>query len=147
MALTTQRLVGKQMTATQPQFSFDDPLAGLKLSARERIIAERVMRATSSKPVRIKELRTELAFQGLQVSERTVKDIVRTLRKDHQLRILARREQPAGYYWCASVDEMKEFIAMFRSQALDELHSLSRVVKANYPELAGQLRIEINAEA
>lgn len=137
------------MEGSQSELNFNaHPLDGLILSERERAVAERVMRATSKQPVRIKDLRAELSEKGLHASERTVKDIVRTLRKQHQLRILARREKPAGYFWCENVEQMKEFIAMFKSQALDELHSLSRVVKANYPELAGQLRFDVSeAEA
>lgn len=131
------------MTVIQPTLNFENPLAGLALSERERIIAERIMTATSSSPVRIKELRAELAGRGLVVSERTVKDIVRTLRKEHQLRILARREQPAGYFWCESVEQMKTFIQTFSGQWRDEAHTLGRVVRANYPELAGQLRIDL----
>lgn len=128
---------------TQPAFNFNDPLDGLELSLRERVVAERVMRATSKSPVRIKDLRAELAEKDLHTSERAVKGIVRTLRKEHQLRILARREQPAGYYWCECIEDMREFIQTFSGQWRDEAHTLGRVVRANYPELAGQLSISL----
>lgn len=131
------------MNLNQSQLNFEDRLAGLKLTAPERFIAARIRRASSSRPVQIRELVEELRVRGIATSERQVKKIVRTLRKDHQLPILARREKPFGYFWCSSVDEMKRFIEMFSSQARDEFYTLGRIVRGNYPELAGQLRISI----
>lgn len=37
---------------------------------------------------------------------------------------------------------MQAFIESFRSQALDELHTLSKIVNANYPALQGQLKFD-----
>ena len=37
---------------------------------------------------------------------------------------------------------MKAFIESFRKQALDELHTLSKIVRHNYPALQGQLSFE-----
>jgi hypothetical protein len=39
-------------------------------------------------------------------------------------------------------EEMTEFVESFKSQALDELHTLSKIVKHNYPALLGQLSLE-----
>ncbi len=73
------------------------------------------------------------------INLRKFHNIIRKLRKSHGLPILSRRTKPMGYWWCASVAEMNEFIENFRSQAMDELHTLSRIVNKNYPLLAGQL--------
>jgi hypothetical protein len=37
---------------------------------------------------------------------------------------------------------MEAFIESYRAQALDELHTLSKIVKHNYPALQGQLKFE-----
>ncbi len=76
------------------------------------------------------------------INERMVKKVIRTLRKDHAFPILARKRKPTGYWWCNSVEEMEAFIESFRKQALDELHTLSRIVNHNYPALQGQLRFD-----
>lgn len=131
------------MISDQSEINFEDPIRGLDLTALERLIANRIRSASAERPVQIRELTAEAERQRIRISARRVKDIVRTLRKDHQLPILARRERPFGYFWCSSVEEMKQFIETFSSQARDEFYTLGRVVRANYPELAGQLRLSI----
>lgn len=37
---------------------------------------------------------------------------------------------------------MEAFIESFRSQALDELRTLSKIIRHNYPALQGQLKFE-----
>jgi hypothetical protein len=139
-----------------------DPLKGHELSEPERYVACLLLEASSTRPLRITDLIVSLTKHfgkhpqpqgGLQVgkadlsplpasfNERRVKRIIRTLRHDHALPILARRSPPRGLWWCSSIDEMLEFISDFRSQALDELTTLSKIVKHNYPALAGQLEL------
>lgn len=43
---------------------------------------------------------------------------------------------------CENEQQMNEYYDHARKQPMDELHTLSRIVKANYPRLAGQLRLE-----
>ena len=120
-----------------------NPLRGHKLGDNELFIANLLLDATSATPMKIQDIREALHRNGRSaVSVRMVKRIVRALRKDHAFPILSRRGEPAGFWWCASAEEMEEFIKLFRGQALDELHTLSKVVKENYPALAGQLRLE-----
>lgn len=120
-----------------------NPLRGHELSDVERFVAELLLGASSTVPIANARIAYEAARQFTGIDARKVKAIIRTLRKDHHFPILARRGKPNGYWWCASPEEMEEFIRVFKSQALDELHTLSKIVKTNYPELAGQLRLEV----
>jgi hypothetical protein len=132
------------------QFKFEvfeheqiNPLKGHALSDTEEFIAAVLLSATSENPMKIKDLREALHRDGRSpMSVRRVKQIVRALRKNHAFPILSRREAPAGLFWCSSAVEMEGFIKLFRGQAMDELHTLSKIVRTNYPELAGQLKLE-----
>jgi len=119
------------------------PLAGHALTEIEEYIAGLLLRASSEKPFRIADI---INYVGLNlhttIDERAVKEIIRSLRRVHKFPILARRSKPAGYWWCTSATDMEEFITLFRSQALDELHTLSQIVRHNYPDLIGQLRFD-----
>jgi len=121
-----------------------NPLAGHKLTNEEEFVANLLLDATAKLPIGITRIRREAAKgeRGFHISERGVKDIVRTLRKVHGLPILSRRNKPSGYWWCGSEAEMKEYCERARSQPMDELHTLSKMVKQNYPALAGQLTLE-----
>lgn len=122
-----------------------DPLRGHELTEVEGYVSSLLLGASSARPIGIAEIRhhVELALNQ-RLDERTVKKIIRTLRKDHAFPILSRRRKPSGYWWCSSVEEMKSFIATFRGQALDELTTVAAIVKSNYPELAGQLRFDLD---
>lgn len=130
----------------QPAFNFEEDQIGL--TDLQKFVAGVIRNETTAeKPIRNRELQARIkeAFPNDKMpSERRVKSIVRELRKEHGLQILARREAPAGYFWCGSAEEMKGFIDVFSSQAKDELHTLSRIVKRNYPALCGQVRIDFN---
>lgn len=120
------------------------PLRGHTLSDLETIVACLLLSATSEKPTSIKDIIAAVQLQtGKRLDLRSVMDIVRTLRKEHAFPILSRKSKPNGYWWCSSVDDMKVFIESFRSVALDELHTLSRIIKQNYPELSGQLKLDL----
>lgn len=121
-----------------------NPLRGHDLSEEEAYVANLLLDASSEKPMDNDSIRRALEMKfDRSCDARTIKKIIRTLRKEHAFPILARRIKPFGYWWCSSKLEMQEFIETFRSQALDELHTLSRIVKENFPELAGQLRLEM----
>lgn len=127
-----------------------NPLRGHELSELECFVASLLLTASTHRPIGIAEIiqaveQTEhLRLRGRSVpsKERAVKEIIRTLRRDHTFPILARRTKPTGLWWCASSKEMEAFIESFRSQALDELHTLSKIIKHNYPALQGQLTFE-----
>ena len=119
-----------------------NPLRGLQLTRDEQFVADMLLGATAAQPIGIKRLRRALQDAGRPMTERDVKDIVRTLRKKHELPILSRRKQGGGLWWCENEAQMKEYYDHAKKQPLDELHTLSRIVKANYPRLAGQLSLE-----
>ena len=134
----------------QNAFNFDaleqemiNPLFGHKLTELEEFISIFLLDATSENPRNNPQIRAA-AFDklGTKVTERQVKDAVRELRKNHAFPILARRKKPTGYWWCHSESEMDEFIQLFKAQALDELHTLGRIVRNNYQSLAGQLNFD-----
>lgn len=138
----------QQAANTERNYSlFEDallvPLRGHTLTELEQIVAVLLLEATSQHPITNRQLRVKIQCQySREVSDREVKAVIRDLRKDHQFPIVARRGAPAGYFWCAAKGDMEAFIKEFRTIALDELHTLSRIVKANFPELAGQLRLD-----
>lgn len=120
-----------------------NPLRGHDLSPLESFVASLLLDASAKKPLDNAALRRAVKTQmQFDCSVRFMKSIIRELRKGHAFPIVSRREKPAGYWWAASAEEMAAFIGVFRSQALDELHTLSRIVRENYPALAGQLRLE-----
>lgn len=120
-----------------------NPAGSRPLTVEEDIIIRRLLLATSQRPIRLVELIDHLYIQtGKHWSERQMKDAIRTLRREHAMPILSRRRPPAGLWWCSSADEMREFIATFQAQAIDELQTLRRIVHHNYPTLAGQLDLE-----
>lgn len=134
--------------STQIKFrKFEDellsPLRGHALTAQELFVANLLLDATAQRPIGIKRI-VDTVFKGKGdwLTERAVKDIVRRLRKEHAFPILSRKNQPSGYWWCGSKEEMEVYITAARSQPLDELHTLSKMVRQNYPELAGQLSLE-----
>ena len=120
------------------------PLRGHELSEVELYISIKLLReASAERPVSNQELRSgiSLAFKEHEnMSSRIVKHIIRALRKEHSFPIVASRCPPYGYWWCASAEEMKAFIEHFKSQPMDELHTLGRMVREHFPELSGQLR-------
>jgi hypothetical protein len=119
------------------------PLRGHKLSDLEQFVASLLLTANTFEPIGIAEIIDAIETKtDKRISQRAVKDIIRTLRRDHTFPILARRTKPTGYWWCGSAAEMEAFIESFRAQALDELHTLSKIVRHNYPALQGQLNFE-----
>ena len=133
----------EQLSLETYEHELINPLGGRQLTEMESYVASLLLGATSAQPITIKEIiRRVIVVMEENLSEREVKMIVRRLRKDHALPILARRSRPYGYWWCKSAEEMAAFIETFKGQALDELTTVARMVRHNYPELAGQLRLE-----
>lgn len=122
------------------------PLAG-ELTAVEQHIAALLLNATQQQPLKLSEIRAEVERGlGMTLSEREGKRVIRSLRRIHALPILASRKPPQGYWWCSNVAEMDAFIKYFRGVALDELATLAKIVRSNYPALAGQLHLEMLEE-
>lgn len=119
-----------------------NPISGVRMTEVETFVAGFLLDATSEHPRKMQEIIDALAdAHGENVSQRQMKMIIRTLRRDRGFPILTRRSKPAGYYWCRSVKEFKEFEAMWTKQTMDELTTLQLMKRRNYPKLAGQLLI------
>lgn len=142
------------MEAKQLAFPFQvfeeellNPLTSRHLTETEELIANLLLGATSEKPMKMAEL-ISVCEDSLhkRLSERQIKIIIRNLRRDHAFPILTRRANPAGYWWCQSADEMKEFARLWQSQYFDEMMTLHIMMRRNYPRLAGQMRLPLAAE-
>lgn len=120
-----------------------NPIAGRQLTEVEAFIAGLLLDASSENPIKTDEIIRRVGDSNLQVelNFRELKKIIRSLRRNHAFPILTRRSKPAGYWWCASIAEMREFAKLWQSQYFDEMVTLSVILKANYPKLAGQMRI------
>jgi hypothetical protein len=97
-------------------------------------LARFLTKATSERPLMIKELRHYFGF----CDDRTVKDMARRLRREWLLPIGASRQLPYGLYWINSPKDFLDWGRPFRSQAIDEIATYFRLLKRNFPELAGQ---------
>lgn len=119
-----------------------NPLNGQQMTPEETFIAQIILEGTSEKPIKMQEIidgyRDVFAEK---LSERQLKIIIRSFRRDRAFPILSRRANPAGYWWCQSVAEMKEFAQLWQSQYFDEMRTLYVMMKHNFPHLAGQLRL------
>lgn len=137
--------------ATTQQLSFPfhlfeeevlNPLNGQQMTEQEIFIAGLILDASSEKPIKMDEIIERFAENyGESLSVRQLKIIVRSFRRDRAFPILSRRSAPAGYWWCQSVAEMKEFAQLWQSQYFDEMRTLYVMMKHNFPRLAGQLRL------
>ena len=74
----------------------------------------------------------------LKVSERTLKDFVRTLRHDWHLPAISRREEGGGYWYAETAEQFLKWSEVMTGQAVDELTTVQKVLRSNYPDYAGQ---------
>jgi hypothetical protein len=126
------------------------PLAGHELTDLERFIANLLLDASSQKPLGNEEIgdQVQLHFAGQKnykderPDERTIKKIIRSLRRLHKFPIIARFDQkPYGYWWAKSAEEMLDYYNKAMGRLTDELKTIYGIIKANYPDYAGQLRL------
>lgn len=107
------------------------------IDARPFYVARALTHATSERPAP-----RHLLMTIAQVSERDLKDTARTLRREWLLPVGSargtREGQPSGYFWIQSPAEFLSWSRSFRAQAIDELVTLHRLQRQNFPELAGQ---------
>lgn len=116
------------------------PWDGFDLTPLERAIASLIYEAKDR--LTIAQLEERLNWKVVQPpDDREIKRTIRSLRC-LGLAILSSKRPPYGYWWCQSADEMREFVDRFKAQPMDELYTLSRMVKANFPHLAGQLSLD-----
>jgi hypothetical protein len=126
------------------------PLAGHELSDLERFIANLLLDASSEKPLSNEEIGNQVQlhfigtkdYRGERPGERTIKRVMRSLRRQHKFPIVARFEhEPYGYWWAKSAEEMLDYFKKAMGRLTDELGTIHGIIKANYPDYAGQLRL------
>lgn len=79
------------------------------------------------------------ALEGyFDLSERMVKKRIEELRKEWLLPIGSRKDEPHGYWFISTAAEFLEWHRRYRAQAMTEITTGYAVMRANFPELAGQ---------
>ena len=118
------------------------PISERELTATEEFISILLLDASGEKPIKSQQIIERLkADLNIEISFRELKKIMRSLRRHHAFPIITRRAKPAGYWWCVSQAQFEEFERLWESQFYDEMITLQIMKKANYPKLAGQMRL------
>ena len=136
------------MTNGQLKFEiFEDerlkPIKGKKLSPVEEFTCQLLLKACKERPVTNQAIREILKGRFYQdFTERGIKDLILSLRESHVLPIAGSKEPPFGYWWINSPEEMKAQWERVRSENIKPLAVWSHIIKENFPELAGQLRLD-----
>src|ERR1044072_3417581 len=99
------------------------PRRGKELTQQEQLVASMILDATAKKPIGLKRLRRALKLSGVAITERDLKDTIRTRRKKHELPILSRRNKGGGFWWCENEEQMRAYYKHASKQPLDELHT------------------------
>lgn len=121
-----------------------DPWTGIDMTDAERFIAGLILEATTAEPIKQADIITAVRREKqCSVTERQVRHIVRNLRRMHKFPICTRKGKPPGYWWARTEAEMKEFVETWEAQYKDEAQTLSLMLKANFPRLAGQMRLAL----
>lgn len=79
-----------------------------------------ILKGTCKKPVQAKNIMTEFGM-----SERTLKDIVESLRVNFRVPIVAKKFKPYGYYLPRNEEERNEGLGPYKRQILTEQKNLS----------------------
>lgn len=119
------------------------PLRGVHLTEVEFETAKILLRATTERPVKQGDVIMRLSMDGMFVTARQMRHIIRNLRRMHALPICSRKCSPAGYWWGRTEAELEEFAKVFFAQIEDEAQTVGIMLKKNYPRLAGQMRLEL----
>jgi biotin operon repressor len=137
----THLVFANEVANAQLCAKFTDRVAARKLVNLQVLkTARALVKATPERPVTGRVLQAHLG-----VSERAVKGFVELLRCDWQLPIGSSREEPHGYYWISTPEQFDRWFQTFSAQAMAELKTAYRLMKSNYPELAGQLPLHFRA--
>jgi hypothetical protein len=134
--------------AELPYATFEEavmkPWTGIDMTDVERFIAGLILEATSESPIKQADIIAAVGreFTG-GITDRQVRHVVRNLRRMHGFPICTRKGKPAGYWWARTEAEMEEFIQTWRAQFIDEAQTLSIMIKRNFPQLAGQLKLAL----
>ena len=124
-----------------------NPLKGHTLTEIEAYVASLLLDAKEARPRTNEELRDFVSARYHQkLTEREMKAIILSLREEHCFPILASKAPPYGYWWCESSEQMLVQLARVHSEAVGMLSVWSKIAKAHYPELAGQLRLNMEGD-
>lgn len=120
------------------------PIKGVDLTEIEFFVARLLLRATTEVLVKQQAIIQAIQLErGVTLDPRKVREIIRGLRRDRTFPICSRKGAPAGYWWGRTETELEEFIKVWKAQFIDEATTLSIMIKANFPRLAGQLRLAL----
>lgn len=95
--------------------------------------ARSLANATVDNPIPGEILQTHLGCDRRRLSQ-----LMMRLRDEWLLPVIASRRPPIGYFIATSAEQLLEWNRVTRAQALSELATSYRLVRANYPLLAGQ---------
>lgn len=84
-------------------------------------------------PIQARELR-----QDLDLSKRSLEEIIESLRVNFGQPIVAKKTQPSGYYLPRSEDEREAGLAPYKRQILTEQKNLSAILAVNLEEYWSQ---------
>lgn len=136
-----QHALRPNATADQLLLVVNDRLAAEKLVNYQVFeTARALVHSSISRPVPLFCLQNHL-----QVTDRAVKGFIESLRREWLLPIGSSKE-PGGYYWIRSAAEMTAWLTAFLSQPKSEFRTAYKMVNANFPELAGQLKFDYETE-
>lgn len=134
----------------------DLPDAGAKLmrAVYERIAANKLInkqqfdfaralvKSTVNNPVPL-----QILMRHFDTSDRTIKSYIESLRTEWLLPIGSSKFPPSGYYWIYTAEEFKAWLEAYLSQPREEFRTAYRMLRANFPELAGQIKFDFEEDA
>lgn len=137
-----------------------DKCSGARLSRSNaatmlaRVIFNRLERKQTVEPMLVQLARILTRFSSenpmpgamlevhLRLDYRTAKSMIETLRRDYLLPIGSRKGQPNGYWIMTTATEFIEWDRQFRSSAISVFATSYRLMRANFPALAGQTSLD-----
>ncbi|HQZ81615.1 MAG TPA: hypothetical protein PLR83_00215 [Pyrinomonadaceae bacterium] len=124
-----------------------NPASSVGLSNIEIVVVGRLLRATTTEPVKQRELIAEVTRESQTLlTNRTVRLMIRRFRRERGFPICSRKGFPAGYWWGRTEPEVEEFAKVFFAQIKDEASTVAIMLKKNYPRLAGQMTLDFVEE-
>lgn len=101
-------------------------------------LAQTLTPFTTTKPVPRIYLQTWLKHED----ERRTKKLIERLRYEWLLPIGSRKHDPVGYWIITDAADFTQWQREFRRSSITQLTTLHRVARANFPELAGQTKMD-----
>lgn len=129
-------------SAERLQRAVYDRVATAKFINKQQFDLARVLvKATAKYPLGLNAL-----IRHFSLTDRTVKAYIESLRSEWLLPIGSSKFPPTGYYWIASANEFKGWLEAYLSQPKEEFRTAHRMLRANFPELAGQINFDFQEE-